>query len=117
MDVCVSCKKEVTAEDKAMECDLCDKWEHVGCLRHSDKLTDELYDPLTKRQSKAILHVCSQCRTKGTISQIVCTCQSLNLHVSKKLDMKNGWPVHNVSTDLTPLVFELRDEKTLSIPD
>ena len=29
MDVCIVCKKEVTDEDKAMACDLCDKREHV----------------------------------------------------------------------------------------
>lgn len=33
MDVCITCKNEVTDEDKAMACDLCDKWEHEDCLK------------------------------------------------------------------------------------
>ena len=61
MDVCVSCKNEVTEEDKAMACDLCDKWEHVCCLKRSDKLTNELYDALNGCRSKAVLYVCSHC--------------------------------------------------------
>jgi len=39
MDICVSCKKEVMDDDRAMVGDLSDKWEHVGCLKHSNKLT------------------------------------------------------------------------------
>ena len=74
MDICVSCKNEVTEEDEAMACDLCGKWEHVGCLKHSDQLTNELYDALNGCWSKAVLYVCSHCQAKGLIAN--------RLHVS-----------------------------------
>jgi len=48
-------------DNGAMACDLCDKWEHVGCLKHSDKLTNELYDALNGCRSKAVLYVCLPC--------------------------------------------------------
>ena len=67
MVVCVTCKKEVTDKDKAMVCDLCDKWEHVGCLKHNDKLSDKLYEALVGCCSKAVLYVYSPCRKKGMI--------------------------------------------------
>ena len=50
-----------------MACDVCDKWEHVGCLRHSDKLSKELYEALKGCRSRAILYVCTRCRAKGSI--------------------------------------------------
>ena len=37
--LCVSCKKPTDADEEAMECDVCDNWEHVGCLHHCDKLS------------------------------------------------------------------------------
>ena len=29
-----------------MECDLCEGWEHVACVRQSDRLSHELYEAL-----------------------------------------------------------------------
>jgi len=38
--LCVLCKDLVTVEDQAMACDICDNWEHIGCLHYSGKLSD-----------------------------------------------------------------------------
>ena len=46
---------------------MCDNWEHVGCLRYSDKLSDELYQAITGSRSRALLYVCTRCRAKGSI--------------------------------------------------
>ena len=65
--VSVSCGAETTAQDQAMACDLCEKWEHVSCLRQCDKLSGELYAALMGCRSKALLYVCTSCRKKGSI--------------------------------------------------
>jgi len=43
--------------------------------------------------------------------QTGCMYQSLNILVSKKLDMKNGWSVHNMLTNSSTQVSEQREEK------
>ena len=62
---CSGCREEVKEEDKAMQCDLCESWEHVRCLRGPDKLDDVLYDALSNSRSKALLHVCMKCLANG----------------------------------------------------
>ena len=72
--LCVLCKKPTTDDNEAMACDVCDNWEHVGCLRHSDKLSKELYKALKGCHSRAILYVCTQCRARGSIILLTRTC-------------------------------------------
>ena len=43
-----------TVDGWAMQCDLCESWEHVRCLRGSDKLDDVLYDALSNSRSKEL---------------------------------------------------------------
>ena len=57
MDDCVICKKTTNVKDQAMECALCKGWEHVGCVRQSDRLSHELYEALKMCRSKALLYV------------------------------------------------------------
>ena len=64
---CVSCEKPTTADDEAMACDVCDNWEHVGCLRQCDKLSKELYEALKGCRTRALLYVCTHCRGRGSI--------------------------------------------------
>ena len=64
---CVSCKKPTAADEEAMACDVCDNWEHVGCLRHCDRLSKELYEALKGCRSRALLYVCTRCRARGSI--------------------------------------------------
>ena len=63
MNVCITYKKEVTEEHKAMACDLqmeiC-----VGCLKRNDKLSDELYKALVGCRSRSeTQRVAGQCAT------------------------------------------------------
>jgi len=67
--LCSSCKEEVNEDDKAMQCDLCESWEYVRCLRGPDKLDNTLHEALTNSRSKALLYVCSICRARGSICQ------------------------------------------------
>ena len=58
---CVMCRNPIANNDKAVACDVCDKWEYVGFLCHRDKLSTELYEALKECLSRAILYVCTQC--------------------------------------------------------
>ena len=62
--LCVSCKKPTTADEKP---NMCDNWEHIGCLRHCDKLSEELYEALKGCRSRALLYVCTRCRARGSV--------------------------------------------------
>ena len=69
MEQCVVCKDEVGDDDKALECDLCEKWEHVTCVRAVDRPQEAMYQALIDNRSKAIMYVCSQCRKYGSVSK------------------------------------------------
>ena len=58
-----------------MTCDVCNNWEHVGCVRHSDKLSNELYEALKTCRSRAILYVCTRCRGRGSIIKRLHECE------------------------------------------
>ena len=66
-DTCETCGNEVEPEQPALECGVCEKWEHVGCLRRPDRIETKLYEALIKNQSKALLYCCTTCRRKGCI--------------------------------------------------
>ena len=42
---------EVHDDVKALNCDLCDTWEHQDCIRQADHLSEELYHSITFRSS------------------------------------------------------------------
>ena len=65
----MTCDCEVASTHKAMECDMCEKWEHMACVKERDRLEEELYDALVRCRSKSLLYVCSQCRKKGSIAK------------------------------------------------
>ena len=46
--LCKVCKLEVKNYDESIQCDLCDKWNHVNCVNVSKKKNEKLKnDPLT----------------------------------------------------------------------
>jgi len=68
-DPCVTCRRPVKEDEAALACDLCEKWEHVACIRQCDKLSDALYTALVGCRSKALLYVCSVCRRGGSVAK------------------------------------------------
>ena len=66
---CVSCKKDVEDDESAIECDLCDQWEHI---RSTERPTESMYQALMENRSKAILYICTQCTKRGSISKCLC---------------------------------------------
>jgi len=35
-DQCIMCEVDVKEEDQALQCDLCEGWEHINCIRMCD---------------------------------------------------------------------------------
>ena len=68
-DKCATCQKPVEDAEKAMECDFCDQWEHLDCVRQRERPTEGLYQELMHCHLKPILYVCSCCRRKGPVPQ------------------------------------------------
>ena len=66
---CSVCNEEVHDEDKALNCDLCDTWEHQDCIRQADRLSEELYHSITHCNNKSIVIVCTACRHKGSLGK------------------------------------------------
>ena len=107
---CSSCKKEVTEEDKAMQCDLCESWEHVSCLRGPDKLDDVLYDALTNSRSKALLYVYTRCRAKGSLSQCLFKLELENALLSDER-LASVQLLHETTLVLKKLRVDYEEEK------
>jgi len=40
---CASCKNNVKNVDPALQCELCGLWEHLSCMRESNKSSEEIY--------------------------------------------------------------------------
>ena len=68
---CSTCGENVGNDEKALQCDLCDTWEHQRCVRETERLSDELYECITTCSSKSIMYVCTPCRNKGSLSNRV----------------------------------------------
>jgi len=64
---CVVCKKDVSNEDKAFQCELCEEWEHVDCIRECERSDNTLYDGLVKCRTKCLSFICTRCCKKGSL--------------------------------------------------
>ena len=95
MDLCATCKNVVEVEHRAMECDLCEQWEHLCCVKGCDRPSDESYEALMKsRGSKAIQYMCTRCRKKGSVSKRILEKELELTRVSNDLAhaTDEGWP-------------------------
>ena len=72
---CVTCSKEVGVEDRAMMCDLCEKWEHVECIRLGDRPTEALYTELVRCRTRSLVFLCTICRMKGSVMKRLVECE------------------------------------------
>ena len=67
-DQCITCGVDVKDEDQALQCDLCEGWEHINCIRMCDRPSQACYDALTQTPCKLLLFTCSRCKRKGTLA-------------------------------------------------
>ena len=54
-------------ENKAILCDLCEEWEHVACIRQSDRPSEALYEAMVSCRTRALVFSCTVCRKEGSI--------------------------------------------------
>ena len=66
---CITCGVDVKDEDQALQCDLCEGWEHINCIRMCDRPSQACYNALTQTPCKSLLFTCSRCKRKGTLAR------------------------------------------------
>ena len=59
----------VKEEDGALQCDLCEVWERLRCIKVCDRPSHECYSVLIQSVSKALLFVCTKCGRKSTLAR------------------------------------------------
>ena len=92
--LCSLCGKAVQDSDKAINCDVCDTWEHQNCVRQADRLSEELYQNITLCNSKSIVYVCTGCREKGSLGKRLLKCE----FESARNQAGNCWPANVCSS-------------------
>ena len=93
-----------------MQCDICESWVHVSCLRGPDKLDDVLYDALTNSRSKALLYVCTRCWGKGSLPQRLFKLELENAHLSDE-QLASAQSLHETTLVLEKLRVDHEEEK------
>ena len=58
---------EVEPDQYGLQCDFCETWEHVKCIRRPDTIPDKLYATLVESRSKPLLFCGITCRRKGSV--------------------------------------------------
>ena len=61
---CVVCERDVGDKEKALQCEMCENWEHVDCIERPD---DALYEALVRGRTKCLSFLCTRCRKKGSL--------------------------------------------------
>ena len=80
--LCSLCNEDIHNDDKALNCDLCDTWQHQDCIRQVDHLSEELHCSITFCISKRIVFVWTARKHKGSLNK---GCSNMNLHANKQL--------------------------------
>ena len=66
---CVVCKGDVGDKERALQCGTCEDWEHVDCIRESERPDGALYDALVRCRTKCLSFICTRCRKKGSLNK------------------------------------------------
>ena len=67
--LCSLCNEDIHNDDKALNCDLRDTWEHQDCIRQADHLSEELLCSITLCNSRSIVFMCMPYRYKGSLAK------------------------------------------------
>lgn len=54
---CGTCKRKVKGNDRALQCNLCDLWHHIGC----ERVNEDIYRFLIKNEEKTLHWYCGKC--------------------------------------------------------
>ena len=114
-DPCSTCKKEVMESEQALFCDLCEWWEHLDCIRASDKPSQQCYNALTESRCTSIVFTCSRCRRKGTLarrlfqSEVTLESARSQLKSCERLLQERQQHLNLMCTDRDTLQLEIRE--------
>ena len=64
---CVVCEGDVGDKERALQCEICEDWEHVDCIRECERPDGALYDALVRCRTKCLSFICTRCRKKGSL--------------------------------------------------
>ena len=62
-DLCTTCQEEIDDNQEAIQCDICERWEHRLCIKACHRPTTEFYKVLCA--SPSIKRLCSRARSAG----------------------------------------------------
>lgn len=82
---CVSCKTEVSADQKAIQCECCDEYIHLGC---DSELHEKVYDVLTKYDNP-LIYLCPVCKPKVMIKNNGIEVENKISDLSKQINLVN----------------------------
>ena len=60
LDLCSMCQEEVEEGHEALQCDICERWEHCLCIKVYHRPTTECYNVLCASPTKALVFMCSR---------------------------------------------------------
>lgn len=83
---CIDCKAEVSNDQKAMQCDACDEYIHIGCDKD---LPEKVYDVLTKHKNP-LIYLCPVCKPKITIKNNGLEIEGKINDLSKQISLVNS---------------------------
>ena len=72
---CVACKVNVSDTEKAIQCELCEDWEHMDCIRECERPDSTLYEALVRCRTKCLSFICTRCRKKGSLIKQFMKCE------------------------------------------
>ena len=56
-DACVTCGEEVKEDNEALQCDLCEVWEHLKCIKVCIRPSHECYVAITQSVCKSLVFI------------------------------------------------------------
>ena len=110
---CVTCRKEVSSKEKAILCEMCESWEHVACIRASERPSEALYEAMVSCRSKAVVFTFMSCRKRGSIVKRIMQHELESVHADEErsahLLEQKGETVARLEAELEKIRIERDD--------
>ena len=104
--------EEVKEEDETLQCDLCEMWKHLKCIKVCDRLSHECYVALTQSICKLLFFNCTKCRRKGTLARRLLHAEVLLKYEKERLESQ----LDVVCYELTALKLEHKVTTAITAP-
>ena len=88
--LCSLCSKEVHNNDKALNCDLCDTWEHQDCISQVDHQSEVVCHSIALCSGKSIVFVWTASKHKGSFDKKLFKYELESMHANEKCWPANG---------------------------